>query len=118
MDGKQLNKLLLSPPLVFLIIFWASVLLSKAFSKLAFNSKKPLAQGAGKSYGCGEDIMDNKAQPDYSQFFSFVFFFTIVHVAALMVSTVPRESNGVLIVGVSYLTIVVICLAIQLRKRD
>ena len=34
-------------------------------------------------------------QPDYGQFFPFAFFFTILHVVALMVATVPAGTCGI-----------------------
>jgi hypothetical protein len=48
--------------------------------------------GATRSYACGEDVPDHRMQPDYAQFFPFAFFFTIMHVVALIVATVPRGS--------------------------
>jgi hypothetical protein len=57
--------------------------------------------GQGKAYACGEDLPSHRMQPDYAQFFPFAFFFTIMHVVALIVGTVPSgdvKSFGIAIV--------------------
>ena len=59
--------------------------------------------GRDKSYGCGEDIKNSRVQPDYRDFFPFAFFFTIMHVAALMAATVPAGSAGAGLCAVIYL---------------
>jgi NADH-quinone oxidoreductase subunit A len=110
-----MQSIILSPPVVFivlLIFFWA---LSVLFSRLAFRSKKH-ASGTGKSYACGEDIPDHLAQPDYSQFFPYAFFFTIAHVAVLIITTVPMETLRALVMAIIYILVVVIGLYVLLRR--
>jgi len=110
-----MDNVLLSPPLAFLIIlvfFWAfSVLLSR----MAFRAKKQ-AHGTGEAYACGEDVPDHLAQPDYSQFFPYAFFFTIAHVATLIVTTVPMETMRALVMAVIYIFVIVIGLYVLLRR--
>jgi len=84
------DKLLLTPPLAFLIILGFVFLLAWASGRLAFRPKKH-ASSEGKAYACGEDTYNPKARPDYSSFFSFAFFFTLAHVAALIITTVPQQ---------------------------
>ncbi|MDD5247162.1 MAG: hypothetical protein PHS09_07210 [Candidatus Omnitrophica bacterium] len=111
-----MSKILLSPPLAFMIIFGFCLFLSFIFSRLAFRNKKEKPPGAGKSYACGEDIADHMAQPDYSQFFPFAFFFTIVHVATLMVTTIPVENAETFITAITYVISVVVALLILFRR--
>ncbi|MCU0652205.1 MAG: hypothetical protein MUC39_04625 [Candidatus Omnitrophica bacterium] len=95
-----MDKWLFTPPLVFLIIFFLILFLSSLFSWLAWQRKDKRTEGAGKAYACGEDVKDHLAQPDYSQFFPFAFFFTIAHVATLMMTTVPSETAETLVLAV------------------
>ena len=111
-----MRNLLLSPPVAFLIILAFCSLLSWLFSKLSYKRKGECAEGTGKSYACGEDIPDHMTQPDYSQFFPFIFFFTIAHVATLMLTTVPKETLNILFMAIIYLVVIVISLYILLRK--
>ena len=74
--------------MTFLIVFLFSAIMSKITSAIALkNSKRPA--GLCKPYACGEDLQNPRVQPDYSQFFPFAFFFTIMHVMALIITTVP-----------------------------
>lgn len=110
-----MDNILLSPPVAFLILlvfFWA---LSAMLSRLAFRGKKQV-HGTGESYACGEDLPDHLAQPDYSQFFPYAFFFTIAHVATLIVTTVPMETLRALVMAVIYIFAVVIGLYVLLRR--
>jgi len=43
------------------------------------------------------------AQPDYSTFFPFAFFFTLAHVATLIMTTVPVESLMTFILASIYI---------------
>lgn len=84
------EKLLLTPPLAFLIILAFSFLLAGLAGRLSYRPRKHSA-AEGKAYACGEDTYNPKARPDYSSFFSFAFFFTLAHVATLIVTTVPLQ---------------------------
>ena len=108
-----MENVLLSPPVAFLIVFAFIGLFSAALSKLAFRPKTR-APDAGKSYACGEDAPTNLVQPDYTQFFPFAFFFTIAHVATLMLATVPEMSLRVFVTAVVYIVAVFIGLFILL----
>jgi NADH-quinone oxidoreductase subunit A len=73
-----------------LVVVWA---LSAASSSLAFKRKGP--RGAlDKPYAGGESLEKHRVQPDYSQFFPFAFFFTILHVVTLIVATSPAGTAG------------------------
>jgi NADH:ubiquinone oxidoreductase subunit 3 (subunit A) len=107
--------LLLSPPIVFLIVLLIAIGLSNISSKLAFKPKK-VAEGTGKPYACGEDIPTHMIQPNYSQFFSFAFYFTILHVVALMLVLVPAVKLETLVMAVTYILVAVIGLMVLYRS--
>jgi NADH-quinone oxidoreductase subunit A len=78
---------LLSPPIAFLVF------LAAAFGLYALGrgmAPKPNPTG-GKltTYACGEDIPGVKVQFGYRLFFFVALFFTMMHVAVLVIATVP-----------------------------
>ena len=110
-----MDKILVSPPVAFIIVLMGCLLLSYLFSKLAIR-KKMVAGGGGESYACGEVNYDNLAQPDYSFFFPFAFFFTIAHVATLIMTTIPVETRQTFLLAVMYIAGAVIGLYILMRR--
>jgi len=95
-------EILLSPPVAFVLILAVSVLLYLLGKRMA---PKPTKSG-GKltSYACGEDIPGSKIQFGYRLFFFVALFFTIMHVAALVIATVP--AGKIALFAVLYLTVV------------
>jgi NADH-quinone oxidoreductase subunit A len=110
-----MNNILLSPPLAFLIFLVCAFLLAWLLAKLAWRNSGQ-TEGTGKPYACGEDITNHLAQPDYSQFFPYAFFFTIAHVATLIVTTVPLETSRTLAICLIYIAAVIIGLTVLLRE--
>jgi NADH-quinone oxidoreductase subunit A len=86
-----MKSFLFFPPIAFLIILFVSWLVSRIFSRLAFRTKKQ-TEGSRQPYACGEKNFDYTAQPDYTNFFPFAFFFTLAHVATLIMTTVPVKT--------------------------
>ncbi len=111
-----MSKILLIPPAVFIIIFFTSWLLLKLFSRLSFHSSGEPSAGSRKAYACGEDNYCNTARPDYSSFFRFAFFFTLAHVAALIITTVPLENIRIFFMALIYIEAVIISLFILFKK--
>ncbi len=107
MDGL----ILLAPPIVFVIF----LLVSSGFSGLTrmISAKGTDSPGKTKAYACGEDIQINRVQPDYTQFFPFAFFFTIMHVVVLIIATVPQ---GITWLAFVYLLAAVMALIILFKK--
>ena len=105
----------LSPPIAFVILLLAAGGLLWVLSLL---SAKRQGTGAGstKPYACGEDMPNHMIQPDYGQFFPFAFFFTILHVVALMVTTVPVETIATFAIATVYLVGAVVGLTILYRR--
>lgn len=111
----MLNSILLSPPVAFLIILGTVIILAAALSLLSLKSKsRPTDQN--KSYACGEDVPTHLMQPDYSQFFPFAFFFTVLHVVALMISTVPVKTTDSFAIAIVYLAGALVGLVILFRR--
>jgi NADH-quinone oxidoreductase subunit A len=73
------------------------------------------AKGKGQPYACGHD-MNHRVRPDYSQFFHFAFFFTIMHVVVLMVATVPGGSTKAAVMAAFFLVASAIGLFISFRR--
>ena len=110
-----MNEVLLSPPAAFLILLAAVTAFSAALSKFAF-LEKDRPKDAGKSYAYGEDVPTHLMQPDYSQFFPFAFFFTVLHVVALTIATVPVETPESFAMAVLYVLGAVAGLVILFRR--
>jgi NADH:ubiquinone oxidoreductase subunit 3 (subunit A) len=100
-------KILLFPPVAFSIFLLVGLLLLFLGSLLA---AKENSNGKGKKtqYACGEDIPAKKVQPDYAIFFPFALFFTIIHVTALILSTLPV--GNIAFMGIIYMVGVAISL--------
>ena len=99
-----MRNLLLTPPVAFIIVLAVSLLLSALSGPLAFKRKTGIPGPLTDSYACGEEVPSPRVQPDYSQFFPFAFFFTILHVVTLMVATVPTATAGSFLIAVIYLS--------------
>ena len=109
------DKNIIIPPVAFIIVLVATILLSDLLSKLSFKAKK--GEDASKeSYSCGEEGLTPFIQPDYAQFFPFAFFFTILHVTALIITTVPVETLESLSIAVLYLAGAMTALFILFRR--
>ena len=109
------NSNILTPPLAFIIVLAITVLMSSLLSKLSFKAKKG-EDASTTSYSCGEEGLTPFIQPDYAQFFPFAFFFTILHVTALIITTVPVETLESLSIAVVYLAGAMTALFILFRR--
>jgi len=72
--------------------------------------------GKCKPYACGEDIPAPRISPDYTRFFQFAIFFTVMHVVALILLTVPKGLPGAYGIAAVYLLGAVVGLLILFRK--
>ncbi len=105
----------LAPPIAFLILLATIVFLSYLFFFFFFRKDKS-SEGTRKAYSCGEEFSGHMIQPDYSQFFPFAFFFTVLHVVAMVIATIPAETMETLAMAVVYIIGAIIGLFILLRK--
>lgn len=110
-----MEKILASPPATFIIIFLLIWSLARLCRALSFRAKSQAA-GTTTPYACGEATYNPLAHPDYSNFFQFAFFFTIAHVATLMISTAPAQSAETMVVALIYVQGVIVGLSVLLRK--
>ncbi len=111
-----MNSWLLITPITFLAVLVIALILLRLLGLLSLPVKTPEGSGKGKAYACGEDVKDHRAQPDYQQFFPFAFFFTIMHVLALMVATVPGGSLPATAIAAGYAVSLAIGLFVLFRK--
>lgn len=111
-----MNYALLFPPAAFLVMLLVAAVQYWSLKALSSGEKWPDSPGKLKSYACGEDVANHRVQPNYSQFFPFAFFFTIMHVAALVVATVPRGSPLASLFAVAYLAAAAIGLFVLFRR--
>ena len=77
----------LFPPLVFIISLIFILGIAAACSRLAAKPADVPGSAKRRPYGCGEDVSEEKVEPDYYGFFPFAIFFTLLHVAGLMIAT-------------------------------
>ena len=106
-----MDKIILSPPVVFFLLLALTGGLSFVSKKLS--ARGVYSEGKEQAYACGESFEENKAQPNYSEFFKFAFFFTIMHVIVLVVATDPM---GLTVTSAVYLTVTVVSLFMLLRR--
>ena len=104
---------LMFPPAAFIVALLFAICLSWFFSGWAPSPKTEAGSGKNKPYACGEDVKAEKMIPDYQEFFPFAIFFTLLHVAGLMLATwsLNSLSAGIELV-VGYVAAVAVILAI------
>ncbi|HCC48191.1 MAG TPA: hypothetical protein DEQ38_08795 [Elusimicrobia bacterium] len=107
--------ILLFPPVAFVVSLLFVMLLSALLSPLSAKPARVPGSAKHQAYGCGEDISSDQARavPDYQTFFPFAIFFTLLHVAGLMLATWSFNplSAGIELVG-AYAAAVIVILAI------
>lgn len=108
---------LLWSPVALLAALAAAGLVYWLMGTLRLRSAKTPGGGRTKAYACGEDVPDHRVQPDYAQFFPFAFFFTIMHVFALIVATVPGGDPAAAGVAVAYTAAAAVALFVLFRER-
>jgi hypothetical protein len=107
----------LLPPIAFAVVLASVWLQSRAMGWLALRPKDGAeAPGKRKPFASGEKVEDHRTQPDYRQFFHFAFFFTIMHVVALIVATVPRGSAGAALLATGFIVSAAISVAVLFRR--
>ncbi len=93
---------LISPPVAFLVFLLVGCLLALLGSKMAPKLKRE--GGKLATYACGEDLPGVKLQFGYRLFFFIALFFTIMHVAALVIATAP--GGKIIFFGIIYLVMI------------
>jgi len=80
-------RFLLSPPVAFLIFLAVALLVTAVARGMAPKPRK--VGGKLATYACGENLPGIKIQFGYRLFFFIALFFTMMHVAALVIATAP-----------------------------
>jgi len=113
-----MSSWLLLTPVTFVAVLVFMMILLRLLGMISAKSVKPSEKsGKLKSYACGEDVQNNRISPDYSEFFPFAFFFTIMHVLALVVATVPSVSLSATVLAIGYAGSLAIGLFILFRRQ-
>lgn len=96
--------ILLSPPLAFFVFLAAAL----GLYALGRGMAPKLTKAGGKltTYACGENIPGAKVQFGYRLFFFIALFFTMMHVAVLVIATVP--SGKIVFFALIYLVVIVL----------
>ncbi len=110
-----MNNFLLTPPIAFGIAFLVVLGVVFALSGVTFKGKRRTG-GVSEAYACGENLPTHMIQPNYSQFMHFAFFFTILHVVALTIATVPVETRGTLLFAILYIVGAIVGLSVLYRR--
>lgn len=106
------GSILLLPPIafgIFLLVIWAISWLTSGLAAAGVE-----AEGKDLPYACGEEFPGEKATPDYAGFFPFAIFFTLMHVAGLMLATLALAPTAVLHLGVGIVYLLVVGLALAI----
>jgi NADH-quinone oxidoreductase subunit A len=74
-------------------------------------------KGKTKAYACGEDVKEHRIRPDYAEFFPFAFFFTLMHVIALMIATSPEKITDSLAVALLFIAAAFLSILIIFRSE-
>jgi NADH:ubiquinone oxidoreductase subunit 3 (subunit A) len=106
---------LFMPPIAFGLVLAAVLFLSFLAKRTSFRG--PQGPGADKPYSCGEDMEENSFRPEYGQFFSFAFFFTIMHVVALVLATIPGGFGKYYIIAIVYIATALVGLSALMRRE-
>jgi NADH-quinone oxidoreductase subunit A len=111
-----MDSWLLITPITFLVVLAIMLGLLRLLGLMSLVVKTPHGSGKGKAYACGEDVKNHHVQVDYHQFFPFAFFFTIMHVLALVVATVPAGELSATALAIGYSGCLIIGLLALFRK--
>ena len=114
----MISDLLLSPPIALLVLLGLTILYYIFLRTMT--PKLPQAKGLSKPYACGEE-QSEPVRADYGQFFPFAFFFTILHVVALTVATVPVQEGhflSSLAIALLYIVSALVGLSVLYRRYE
>jgi len=85
----MIGNMLLSPPIALCLFLALSYGLYRLGGAVAAQGEEH--PGKHLPYACGEDLMPPKVQLTYHAFFRLALMFAILHMATLVVSTLPLE---------------------------
>lgn len=103
-------EILIYPPISFVLILVITLIVAKGLK--SFEPKVSQNPEKTKTYACGEDFPAQKVIPSYEEFYPYAIFFTILHVAALMIMTLAFSTEISFSIPVIYSVIIGIILSI------
>ena len=105
-------SVLLSPPVAFFVFLGAAF----GLYALGRGMAPKLTNTGGKltTYACGENIPGVKIQFGYRLFFFIALFFTMMHVAVLVIATVP--SGKIIFFALFYLVMIVLSVSALITR--
>jgi len=103
-------NILLYPPFAFIIALIVMIFFGAIIKD--FEPKTRKSPDSSKTYACGEDFPSEKLNPSYEEFFPWAIFFTVLHIAALVLMTLAFTSGISIAVPFVYIVIVLIILTI------
>jgi len=98
----KMIDILLTPVLAFLIFLAVSLFVYWLGGRMAPKLRR--IGGKLTTYACGEDLPGVKIQWGYRLFFFIALFFTMMHVASLVVATLPQ--GPIVLFGIFYLAMI------------
>lgn len=103
----QIDPNMLLTPLAGFVLFGA---VAYGLYRLGDVVAPKLKDEGGKlaPYACGEDVPAQKFQLSYKLFFYAALFFTMMHVAALVIATIPGGSLALALAGLFYLLMILL----------
>lgn len=111
-----MSNWILLPPVAAGIFITTFVLIARLMKKISYRGEPN--EGARASYACGEESPKTHCRPEYGQFFSYAFFFTIMHVVALILATVPSGNSEPYLIAAFYIVAVFVGLRSLLRNES
>ena len=111
-----IRDLLLSPPVaggVFMALVWGLYRLGGTLA--AKGEEHP---GKRQPYACGEDLLPPEALLSYHVFFQLALMFALLHLATLVVSTLPSGGGGRSVALIYLLGIGVSVLVLTKREEE
>jgi NADH:ubiquinone oxidoreductase subunit 3 (subunit A) len=107
-------NILLTPLAGFVLFTGVAFLIYKLGDVMA-----PTLKDAGaklEAYACGEPVPGQKWHVGYRLFFYAALFFTIMHVAALVIATIPGGSLAFALLGIIYLLMITLSIMALILK--
>jgi hypothetical protein len=106
--------ILITPLAGFVVFSFVSYAIYRLGAMLAPKLKDEGAKLA--QYACGEDFPARKFQVGYRLFFYAALFFTMMHVAALVIATLPGGSLAYAVLGIFYLLMITLSIVALILK--
>ncbi|MDR2427038.1 MAG: hypothetical protein LBD46_07690 [Endomicrobium sp.] len=108
--------ILILPPAAFILLLVFFVVISFFTERISYkNPDNP--QGKTKAYACGEDVKEHRIRLNYSEFFPFAFFFTLMHVIVLMIATSPEKITDSLAIALLFIAVAFLSILIIFRRE-